>query len=187
PFADETFMKKVVSKIIEPTIKGLQENNLAYKGFVFIGVIKCKDEPFVIEYNCRMGDPETEVVLPRIKNDLVQILAATAKGNIGDITIDTDDRFAATIVAVSGGYPNAYEKGFRITGLQQQPEDNIHVFHSATKQQGDDIVTNGGRVFCVSALADTLQVATETCIEVVESINFEDKYYRRDIGYEFQT
>jgi phosphoribosylamine--glycine ligase len=134
-----------------------------------------------------MGDPETEVVLPRIKNDLVQILAATAKGNIGNITIDTDDRFAATIVAVSGGYPNAYEKGFRITGLQQQPEDNIHVFHSATKQQGDDIVTNGGRVFCVSALADTLQVATETCIEVVESINFEDKYYRRDIGYEFQA
>jgi phosphoribosylamine--glycine ligase len=186
PFADDQFMQKVIDKIVQPTIKGLQEDNLDYKGFVFIGLIKIRDEPYVIEYNCRMGDPETEAVLPRLKNDLVEILAATAKGELQNITIEKDERFAATIVAVSGGYPGDYEKEQAISGLKefQNSEENI-VFHGGTKAKEGNIVTSGGRVFCVTSLSKNLDDAIEASREAIDNIDFENKYYRRDIGYEF--
>lgn len=186
PFADEVFMKKVIERIVEPTIKGLQKDNLDYKGFVFIGLIKVDNEPFVIEYNCRMGDPETEVVLPLIKNDLVELLKATAEQNLQNITIEKDDRFAVTIVAVSGGYPDEYKKGLTIHGIKefQNSGDSI-LFHGGTKENDGEIVTSGGRVFCVTSLSKNLDTAIEASREGIENINFENKFYRRDIGYEF--
>jgi phosphoribosylamine--glycine ligase len=186
PFADEVFMKKVIERIVEPTIKGLQKDNLDYKGFVFIGLIKVDNEPFVIEYNCRMGDPETEVVLPLIKNDLVELLKATAEQNLQNITIEKDDRFAVTIVAVSGGYPDEYKKGLTIHGIKefQNSGDSI-LFHGGTKENDGEIVTAGGRVFCITSLSKNLDTALEASREEIENINFENKYYRRDIGYEF--
>ena len=184
PFADDTFMEKVRTKVIEPTIEGLQKDNLDYKGFIFFGLMKMGDEPFVIEYNCRMGDPETEAVLPRIKNDLVEILAAAAGSRLEGVRIEKDPQFAATIVAVSGGYPDHYVKGYPISGLQSSYED-VLVFHSGTKQSGDQIITNGGRVVCATALAKTLQEAVDICRERLEAISFEDCYFRKDIGYEF--
>ncbi len=186
PFADEVFMKKVIDRIVEPTIKGLQKDNLDYKGFVFIGLIKVDNEPFVIEYNCRMGDPETEVVLPLIKNDLVELLKATAEQNLQNITIEKDDRFAVTIVAVSGGYPDEYKKGLTIHGIKefQNSGDSI-LFHGGTKENDGEIVTAGGRVFCITSLSKNLDTALEASREEIENINFENKFYRRDIGYEF--
>lgn len=184
PFADAAFMEKVIAKIVQPTVNGLQKEHLDYKGFIFIGLIKVGNEPFVIEYNCRMGDPETEVVLPRLKNDLVALLTATAKGKLVQ-TIEEDPRHAATIMAVSGGYPGDYKKGFVIKGWKQPLEENITIFHAGTKQQGEGIVTDGGRVLCVTSLADTLDDAVQTSLEVIDSISFEEKYYRKDIGYEF--
>ena len=185
PFADEAFMQKVTAKIIEPTIKGLQRDALDYKGFIFFGLIKVGEEPFVIEYNCRMGDPETEAVLPRIKNDLVELFTATATGKLDAIKVEIDNRHACTIVAVSGGYPGDYKKGAAIKGLQETAGENLVVFHAGTAEKDGTIVTNGGRVFCVTALADTLKAATTTARRVMDNITFEGKYYRRDIGYEF--
>ena len=184
PFAGEAFMQKVISKIIKPTVKGLEKDNLEYKGFIFFGLIKVGDEPYVIEYNCRMGDPETEVVIPRIKNDLVELLTATSRKQLDQYTIEQDDRFATTIVAVSGGYPDDYEKGFEITGLNFSDQDNI-IFHSGTKEKNGKVVTNGGRVFCATALAPDLEDAIGQSRDLVEAVNFKNKYYRRDIGYEF--
>jgi phosphoribosylamine---glycine ligase len=184
PFADENFKKKVVEKIVEPTINGLAKDNLDYKGFVFIGIIKVAEEPFVIEYNCRMGDPETEVVMPRLKNDLVELLLATAREQLDGVQIDLDDRFAAATVAVSGGYPNNFEKGFEISGLKEELEDTI-LFQSGTKTEGDKTVTAGGRVLCVTALADSMEEAVYKTQERLRQIKYEGMYYRRDIGYEF--
>ncbi len=184
PFADNAFMQKVISKIVEPSVQGLQKDGLDYKGFLFIGVMKVGDEPFVIEYNCRMGDPETEVVMPRIKNDLVELLVATAKGNLQDILLDIDDRYATTIVAVSGGYPNDYEKGFAIEGLDGAGEDE-HIFHMGTKGKVGKIVTDGGRVLCATALDADLDIAINKSRDLIEQIEFEGKYFRRDIGFEF--
>lgn len=184
PFADEAFMQKVVSKIVEPTIKGLEKDGLDYKGFVFIGLMKVGDEPFVIEYNCRMGDPETEVVMPRIKNDLVELLEATTKGNLSSLSIEKDPRYATTIVAVSGGYPNDYQKGFEISNLQTSIADTF-LFHMGTKQQGEKIVTSGGRVICATALDEDLDNAINKSRDLIEELQFEEKYFRRDIGFEF--
>jgi phosphoribosylamine--glycine ligase len=185
PFADDAFRKKIIEKIIEPTINGLQKDNLDYKGFVFIGIIKVGDEPFVIEYNCRMGDPETEVVMPRLQNDLVELMVATAKGELNTINVSIDNRFAATIVAVSKGYPNNdYEKGFEITGLEEKPGDTI-LFQAGTKEHDGKIITSGGRVLCVTALADTLEEAVNKSKERLRQVNYSGIYYRRDIGYEF--
>jgi phosphoribosylamine---glycine ligase len=184
PFADEAFLQKVVSKVVEPTVRGLQRDNLNYQGFVFIGLMKVGDEPFVIEYNCRMGDPETEVVIPRIKNDLVEVLAATAQGNLADITIETDPRFATTIVAVSGGYPNDYQKGFEISGLDTTIED-ARYFHMGTAEKDGKIVTSGGRVICATALDADLDLAINKSRDLMEELHFEEKYFRRDIGFEF--
>lgn len=186
PFAEEAFMQKVVTRIIEPTVKGLQKDGLDYKGFVFVGLMKVGDEPFVIEYNCRMGDPETEVIIPRIKNDLVELLTATAKQQLQNIRIEKDARFATTIVAVSGGYPDDYQKGFQITGLNTKIDDTL-IFHSGTKQVDDKIVTNGGRIICATALDLDLDEAINKSRDLIESIEFEGKYFRRDIGFEFVT
>jgi phosphoribosylamine--glycine ligase len=183
PFVDETFMQKVKEKIIEPTIAGIQIDKLDYKGFLFFGLINVNNEPFVIEYNCRMGDPETEVVIPRIKSDLVELLVATAKGELNKTSIEQDELFAATIVAVSGGYPNDYEKGFEITGLTTAVAERM-IFHSGTKEKDGKIVTNGGRVLCATSLADTLEEAIEKSKEQLEHIHFKNMYYRNDIGYE---
>jgi len=184
PFADEAFMQKVISKIVEPTIRGLQRDNLDYKGFVFFGLIKVGDEPYVIEYNCRMGDPETEVVVPRIKNDLVEVLLATARRNLASVAIEKDERCATTIVAVSGGYPNDYEKGFPIS-FPEILNENVLLFHAGTKEDDDKIVTNGGRVICATALAADLDDAINLSRDAIEELQFEGKYFRRDIGFEF--
>lgn len=194
PFATEEFMRKVTEKIIEPTIQGLQDENIDYKGFIFIGLIKVNDEPVVIEYNCRMGDPETEVVLLRLKNDLLKLLIATDRQELHKEKIEIDDMAAATIVVVSGGYPLEFEKGFPIDfGYLSNPDapkqidehGGVMVFHAGTKSEKGETVTNGGRVLAVSALAESLQKAIELSKEILEQIHFEDMYYRGDIGYEF--
>jgi phosphoribosylamine---glycine ligase len=185
PFADEAFIQKVVSKIIEPTVNGLAKDGLDYKGFIFFGLIKVGDEPFVIEYNCRMGDPETEVVVPRIQSDLVELLVATATGKLAGKSIQPDPRFATTIVAVSGGYPNEYQKGLPIRNLSLAADEAL-VFHMGTKKENGKILTNGGRVLCATALGNTMQEALEISKEVIGSIEFEGKYFRRDIGFEFK-
>ena len=194
PFADDTFMQKVTTQVIEPTIAGLQKENLDYKGFIFFGLIKVNDEPKVIEYNCRMGDPETEVVLLRLQNDLVQLFVSTFEENLNKEKIIIDPRSAATIMAVSGGYPGEYEKGKAIDfGFEKIPESikDIYsfggavVFHAGTKKVNEKIITNGGRVLAVSALGDTLTDAVELSKEIMRQIHFENMYYRTDIGYEF--
>ena len=184
PFADDDFMQKVVSKVVEPTINGLQKDGLDYKGFVFVGLMKVGNEPYVIEYNCRMGDPETEVVMPRIKNDLVELLEATTRGNLPSLSIEKDARYATTIVAVSGGYPNDYQKGYEISNLETTVDDTF-VFHMGTKQSDGKIVTSGGRVVCATALDQDLDNAINKSRDLVESVQFEEKYFRRDIGFEF--
>lgn len=186
PFANEVFMQKVKTRIIEPTITGFQKDGLDYKGFVFFGLIKVNDEPYVIEYNCRMGDPETEVVIPRIKNDLVELLKATAEQKLDGAQIEIDPRFATTIVAVSGGYPNDYKTGFPISGLNLAEDDSI-IFYAGAKKDGKKVVTSGGRVICTTALGDDLTEALEKSKELVEAINFEGKYFRKDIGFEFAS
>jgi phosphoribosylamine---glycine ligase len=184
PFADEPFMQKVIERVVQPTINGLNKDGLDYKGFVFIGLMKVGDEPFVIEYNCRMGDPETEVVIPRIKNDLVELFTAAAHGQLQNIILEQDERYATTIVAVSGGYPEDYQKGLKIEGLNTVISDTI-LFHSGTKEVDGTIVTNGGRVLCATALATELEEAINKSRELIEAIDYTDKYYRRDIGFEF--
>ncbi len=184
PFANDDFMQKVKSRIIEPTIAGLQKDHLDYKGFVFIGLMKVEDEPFVIEYNCRMGDPETEVVMPRIQNDLVELLEATAREKLGNISIKKDDRYATTIVAVSGGYPEEFEKGFEITDTGNHEPDTF-LFYAGAKKEGDQIITSGGRVFCATALGTELEEALSKSRKLIEKVDFDEKYFRRDIGYEF--
>lgn len=184
PFADESFMDKVKTRIIEPTVKGLQKDNLKYKGFIFIGLMKVGDEPFVIEYNCRMGDPETEVVLPRIKNDLLDLFKCTAEQKLDTVKLELDKRIATTIVAVSGGYPDEYQKGFEITGLDASVPES-YLFHAGTKSSDGKVVTNGGRVICATALGEDLDEALLRSKKLVKLVNFEGKYFRRDIGFEF--
>jgi len=184
PFADNEFMLKVKERIIDPTIRGLKAEGIEYRGFIFIGLIKVDDEPMVIEYNCRMGDPETEVVVPRLKNDLVDLFQAVADKKLSEKTIEMDPRIAATMVAVSRGYPGSYEKGYPITGLDVKYEESI-IFHAGTKMEGKTVVTNGGRVLCVTSYAGSLQDAIRKSMVVLTRIDFEGIYFRRDIGYEF--
>jgi phosphoribosylamine--glycine ligase len=185
PFADGSFMRKIKERIIIPTVEGLHKEEIDYKGFIFIGVIKVGEDPYTIEYNCRMGDPETEVVMPRLKNDLVELFKATAEQRLDKVVIEQDPRIACTIVAVSGGYPGSYEKGFPISGLDQPYTDDTLVFHAGTRQRDDDVVTNGGRVLCVTSFAETVYEAVDKSRDVLEKIHYEGIYYRRDIGYEF--
>jgi phosphoribosylamine---glycine ligase len=186
PFADDAFLQIVKEKIIEPTIAGLKKDKLVYKGFIFFGLMNDKGNPKVIEYNCRMGDPETEVVVPRIKNDLVELLMATAQQRLHEIKIETDGRSAAAVVAVSGGYPGDYVTGITIQGLNNEVLENSLVFQSGTKQQGGEVVTNGGRVLVVTSFGDTLTEAAEQSNYMMEQLHFDDMYFRHDIGYEFR-
>ncbi len=185
PFADTAFLDKIKMRIVEPTIHGLQKEKLDYKGIVFIGIINVKGDPLVIEYNCRLGDPETEVIIPRIKNDLVELLLATAEQRLDDVTIETEVLAAATVMAVSGGYPNDHETGKIIEGLGETLEGSI-VFHAGTKNDGDNVVTNGGRVLAVTSFGDTIQEAVEQSNYLLEQIYFDGIYFREDIGFEFK-
>lgn len=185
PFVNADFLQKVKEKIIEPTIAGLQKDKLEYRGFIFLGLMSDEGEPKVIEYNCRLGDPETEVVIPRIKNDLVELLMATAEQRLHEIKLEIDDRAVATVVAVSGGYPGDYEKGKIINGLQEKPLADSIIFHSGTKKTGDDTVTNGGRVLAVTSYGGNIAEAVEMSNYILEQLDFECMYYRSDIGYEF--
>ncbi len=184
PFADSEFMLKVKERIIDPTIKGLKSDGIEYRGFIFIGLIKVGIEPMVIEYNCRLGDPETEVIIPRLKNDLVDLLKAVADKKLNEKTIQIDSLAAATMVAVSRGYPGSYEKGFVIKGLDEKYEDSL-VFHSGTQLDNGQVLTNGGRVLCVTSYAGSLQDAIRKSMTVLTHIDFDGMYFRRDIGYEF--
>jgi phosphoribosylamine--glycine ligase len=182
PFVDEVLMKKVEERIIKPTIVGIGKRGFAYKGFVFFGLIKVGSEPFVIEYNCRMGDPETEVVMPRLKNDLVELLKATDEGTLGQHQIEMDPRSAATVILVSGGYPGDYEKGKAISGLERV--DGSIAFHAGTKATADGVVSNGGRVIAVTSYGDGFDEALVFSNRNAEVIKFEGKYYRKDIGFD---
>lgn len=185
PFADEAFMKMVNDRIIIPTMEGLKKDNITYKGFIFIGVIKVNGEPMVIEYNCRLGDPETEVVIPRLKNDLIEIFRAVANQQLSSIKLIEDVRLACTVMAVSGGYPGTYEKGFPITGLDIKVPGTI-VFHAGTSEKDGQVITNGGRVLCVTSYGESIQEAVESAVEVMSEIDFDGIFYRRDIGWEFR-
>lgn len=185
PFVKPDLMKKIEEKIIKPTVLGLQKEKLEYRGFIFFGLMIVKDEPYMIEYNCRMGDPETEVVIPRLKNDLVELLKAASDQKLDKITIDTDPRTACTVVAVSGGYPGDYKKGYEIKGLNNVSSEDSIVFHMGTKHNDGKVVTNGGRVFCVSSFGRSVFDAVEISKEEMEKISFTGMEYRRDIGYEF--
>lgn len=180
PFADEAFVQKIKTQVVEPTMHGLQKDGIPYVGFVFIGLIKVGDNPKVIEYNVRMGDPETQVVLPRIKNDLFELLQATATATLDSITLSVDDRSASTIVAVSGGYPESYEKGKAIHGID--PKD--FVVHAGTAIADEELVTSGGRVLSATGFGDDHHQAIAKSYEALAKIAFEGMYYRKDIGFD---
>ena len=186
PFVDDAFLQKVVKTIIEPTVKGLLEEKLEYKGIVFVGLINVKGEPMVIEYNCRLGDPETEVIIPRIENDLVEIFLATSQQRLNEITIKTSPMAAVTVVAVSGGYPNEYVTGKEIIGLNEAALSGTIVFHSGTKQEGAKVLTNGGRVLAVTSTGTSITEAATQSNQVLKKIDFDGIYFRDDIGYEFK-
>ena len=182
PFADLGFMDKVERQIVKPTVEGLKKDNLPYVGFIFIGLIKVGDEPKVIEYNVRMGDPETEVVIPRLKSDLVEVLSAMANGTLDQIDLQIDERAATTVMAVSGGYPEAYEKGKEISGTE-----NIHdsiVFHAGTKLSNGKVVTNGGRVIAVTSFGNDFREALQKSYQNMEKLHFDGIYYRKDLGFD---
>jgi phosphoribosylamine---glycine ligase len=180
PFADKEFMRKTEEQIIIPTIKGIKEENIPYRGFIFIGIMNVNGQPYVIEYNARLGDPETETILPRIKNDFVDLLLSVSDQNIHEIRIDTDVRTAVTIMLVSGGYPGAYAKGKKITGINECSDS--YIFHAGTTAADNDILTSGGRVIAITSLAPTIKDALKVSERNAEKINFEGKYYRSDIG-----
>ncbi|AYN66098.1 phosphoribosylamine--glycine ligase [Euzebyella marina] len=182
PFADKSFMAKIHDRIVKPTVEGLKKDNLPYKGFIFIGLIKVGEDPKVIEYNVRMGDPETEVVIPRIKNDLVDVLNAVAEERLDEIELEIDNRSATTVMLVSGGYPEAYEKGKIMSGYDSI-EDSL-VFHAGTKLENGQVVTSGGRVMAVTSFGKDFKEALNQSYKNVEKISFEGMNYRKDLGFD---
>jgi len=186
PFVDEVLMKKIEDKVIRPTVEGLKKEGLEYRGFIFFGFMIVDDEPYMIEYNCRMGDPETEVVIPRLKNDLVELLDAVSNHELDKVKIETDSRTVCTVVAVSGGYPGDYTKGLEINGLGDiNPEDSM-LFHMGTTIKDGKVVTNGGRVFCITSYGRSIFDAVEISKEEMQKVTFKGMAYRNDIGYEFE-
>lgn len=182
PFATDQFLSKIENQIVRPTVEGLKKDNLPYVGFIFIGLIKVGDDPKVIEYNVRMGDPETEVVLPRLKTDLVEIFQAMANQTLSGVNIEIDERAATTVMLVSGGYPEAYEKGKEISGIDKI-EDSL-VFHAGAKYQKDKVVTSGGRVMAITSYGNTYQEAIKKSYQSIENLHFDKMYYRKDIGFD---
>jgi len=184
PFADKSFMDKVEKSIVMPTIQGLIKEEIDYKGFIFIGLMNCNGEPMVIEYNCRMGDPETEAVLPRIESDFVDLMLACGQSKLDKFELIISDKHAATIVLVSGGYPEKFEKGKIISGLENI--SSSLVFHAGTNyDKKQNLITSGGRVFAITSLGDNLPEAINKSLKTAQEIKFDKKYYRKDIGYEF--
>ena len=182
PFADASFMQKVEERIVRPTVAGIASEGIDYKGFVFFGLIKVNNDPYVIEYNVRMGDPETEVVLPRMKNDLVDLLRAVGEGRLGSIHLEVDERTALTMVLVSGGYPDAYKKGLPVQGLDKV-KDSL-VFHAGTSGKGGQVYTNGGRVFALTSFGQGIEEARALSLAAAAQIDFEGCNYRKDIGFD---
>ena len=182
PFADATFKEKIKNQIIIPTIKGLKQDNIPYKGFVFFGLINVKNEPYVIEYNCRMGDPETEVVIPRLKSDILDLFEGVASNTLSERDVQFDDRSATTVMMVSGGYPDAYEKGKQIFGLNAI-SDSI-VFHAGTSADGPAVMSAGGRVLAITSYGKDLESALKKSYDSISKIEFEKAYFRKDIGFD---
>lgn len=182
PFANPTFLDKIKNQIIIPTIKGFKEDGIKYKGFVFFGIINVKNEPYVIEYNCRMGDPETEVVIPRLKSDLLDLFEGVATNTLSECDIQFDERSASTVMMVSGGYPEAYEKGKQIYGLNSV-SDSI-IFHAGTSADGPAVITNGGRVLAATSYGKNLDSALKKSYESIGKIEFEKASFRKDIGFD---
>jgi phosphoribosylamine--glycine ligase len=180
PFADAILLEKIETRIVKPTIEGFQKDGIEYKGFVFIGLIIVKGEPIVIEYNVRMGDPETEVVIPRLKSDLVELFQAVADEKLDEVTLDIDERSATTIMVVSGGYPEDYEKGKVILGIEKVA-DSI-VFHAGTKLENGQVVSNGGRVLAVTSFGENFQEAIKKSYQNIDKLHFDKMYFRKDIG-----
>lgn len=186
PFADKEFMTKVEDRIIGPMVKALQDENIDYWGFMYFGLMNVNGDPYVVEINCRMGDPEASDILPKIKSDFVDLLEACYFGELEKSLVEIDDRTCATIVLVAEGYPNSYPKGKIITGLDQDFGSDVIITHAGTKMVDGQILTNGGRVIDITCFTETLPFALKRCLEVAEQIDFEGKYYRRDIGFEFK-
>ncbi len=182
PFADEVLLEKIETRIVKPTIDGLKKDGIVYKGFVFIGLINVKGEPMVIEYNVRMGDPETEVVIPRLKSDLVALFSAVSNGNLEDFPLEIDERSATTVMVVSGGYPEDYEKGKIISGIKEIV-DSI-VFHAGTKTKNGEIVSNGGRVLAITSYGENFDEAIKKSYQNIEKLSFDKMYFRKDIGFD---
>ena len=184
PFADKFFIERVEDRIIKPTIKGLQEEEIEYKGFIFIGLMNVNGDPKVIEYNVRMGDPETEVVIPRIKSDLLNLFKGISNGTFGEQDFYVDEDVATTVMLVSGGYPESYEKGKGVSGLEEV--ENSIVFHAGTRKEEDKVLTNGGRVMAITSFGRTIEEALSKSFDNAEKVKFDGKYYRKDIGFDLK-
>lgn len=185
-FAQGEFLKKVEARIIIPTMNGLKSDNIEYQGFIFIGLMNVKGDPFVIEYNVRLGDPEAQVVIPRIKSDLVELMDATTSGTLSEIELEIDDKTASAVVMVAGGYPDKYEKGDIISGIESEVDDTL-IFYAGTKQSGDNVVTNGGRVLAVTGIGYSIQEALDKTYELASNIHWDNVYFRKDIGHDLIT
>jgi phosphoribosylamine--glycine ligase len=185
PFASHIFMKKVEEKVIVPTVNGLRQEGIDYKGFIFFGLMNVNGEPFVIEYNARLGDPETEVIMPRIESDLFELLEGVAQRNLHDRQLMTGTDIAATVMMVSGGYPDAFAKGFKITGIDQVSESII--YHAGTKIINGGLVTSGGRVLAVTSCGSSMSEALARSYQSASMIHFEGAHFRKDIGFDLQT
>lgn len=185
PFVNDVFMQKVKERVIEPTLRGMQEENLDYSGFLFIGLMSVNGDPYVVEYNVRLGDPETEAILPRIKSDIFEMFRALHDHTLADYKLEIDPRTAATVFLVSGGYPEGFDKGKEISGIENVPAD-VLVFHAGTKLLNDKLISNGGRVIAVTALGDTMDEALAKANAAAETITWEDRTYRHDIGFDLR-